>query len=210
MNNSIYPCIWFNNNGNEAAEFYKYVFPNTTIIDNNGMVQALSINGQRMMFLNGGPQFTPNASISFLIADEDENETERLYNKLAEGGIALMPLDSYPFSKKYGWVRDKYVIAWQLYTGQKGNTDQYFVPTLMYLNKQNGRAKEAIHVYTNLFPNSKTEGILEYPQGGEDTPGNVQHAQFSINGYTLACMDSSLNHSFNFDEGVSLIVNTKD
>ncbi|MBN8860356.1 MAG: VOC family protein [Sphingobacteriales bacterium] len=208
MNNSVYPCIWFNNNGKEAAAFYCTVFPGATVTEDTGLVQMLSINGQNMMFLNGGDQFAPNASISFLIANEDEKETERLYNALAEGGIALMPLDSYPFSKKYGWVRDKFGITWQLYTGQKGNTDQYFTPTLMFINRQNGRAKEAITFYTTLFPDSQTEGILEYPEGGEDTPGNVQHAQFRINGYTLACMDSSLNHNFNFDEGISLVVLT--
>ncbi len=208
MNNSIYPCIWFNNNGKEAAAFYCTVFPGTTVTEDTGLVQMLSINGQNMMFLNGGDQFAPNASISFLIANEDEKETERLYNMLAEGGMALMPLDSYPFSKKYGWVRDKFGITWQLYTGQKGNTDQYFTPTLMFINKQNGKAKEAITFYTTLFPGSSTEGILEYPEGSGDTPGNVQHAQFRINGYTLACMDSSLNHSFNFDEGISLVVLT--
>ncbi|MCC6288303.1 MAG: VOC family protein [Chitinophagaceae bacterium] len=210
MNMSIYPCIWFNNNGKEAAAFYGSIFPNTTVTEDNGMVQMLSINGQKMMFLNGGPHFSPNPSISFLIANEDEKETERLFNALAVGGVALMPLDSYPFSKKYGWVRDKFGITWQLYTGQKGDTDQYFTPTLMFINKQNGRAKEAITLYTKLFPHSKTQGILEYPQGGEDTAGNVQHGQFSIDGYTLACMDSSLNHTFNFDEGISLVVNTKD
>lgn len=208
MNNVIYPCIWFNNNGTEAAGFYCGIFPNTTYTGGNGMVQMLSINGQSLMFLTAGPMFAPNASVSFLIANEDEKETERLYNRLAEGGIALMPLDSYPFSKKYGWVRDKYGVTWQLYTGQKGDTTQYFTPTLMFINKQNGRAKEAMNLYTTLFPNSKTEGILEYPEGGEDTPGNVQHAQFSINGYTLACMDSSLNHQFNFDEGISIVVHT--
>jgi len=208
MNNIIYPCIWFNNNGKEAAAFYCTVFPGTTVTEDTGLVQMLSIHGQNMMFLNGGGQFAPNPSISFLIANEDEKETERLYNKLAEGGIALMPLDSYPFSKKYGWVRDKFGITWQLYTGQKGDTDQYFTPTLMFVNKQNGRAKEAITFYTKLFPDSKAEGILEYPEGGEDTAGNVQHAQFRISGYTLACMDSSLNHNFNFDEGISLVVLT--
>ena len=210
MNNNIYPCIWFDTEGPEAAAFYCNIFPNSSITEDNGMVQMLSINGQNMMLLTAGPMFKPNASISFLIANEDEQETERLYNKLAEDGIALMPLDSYPFSKKYGWVRDKYGVTWQLYTGAKGNTDQYFTPTLMFVNKQNGRAKEAMEFYTKLFPNSRTEGIMEYPEGGEDKPGNVQHAQFQISGYTLACMDSSLNHQFNFDEGISLMVLTNN
>lgn len=210
MNNSIYPCVWVNNNAKEIVTFYCDIFPDAIITENNGLVQMLTIKGQKLMFLNAGPQFNPNPSISFLIPSEDEHETERLYNRLAEGGIALMPLDAYPFSKKYGWVRDKFGITWQLYTGEKGNTDQYFTPTLMFINAQNGRAKEAITFYTKLFPNSKTEGVLEYPEGGEDIPGNVQHAQFHIDGYTLACMDSSLNHTFNFDEGISLVVIAKD
>lgn len=210
MNNLIYPCIWFNNNGAEAAAYYCDIFPATSITENTGLVQMLSINNQNMMFLNGGPQFQPNASVSFLIANEDEKETERLYHRLAVAGIALMPLDSYPFSKKYGWVRDRFGITWQLYTGEKGNTNQYFMPTLMFLNQQNGKAKEAISWYTSLFPNSNTEGILEYPLGGEDIAGNVQHAQFHLNGYTLGCMDSSIQHSFNFDEGISMVVLTNN
>lgn len=210
MNNNIYPCVWFNTEGKEAADYYSDIFPHTKLTENNGFVQMLDMNGQKLMLLTAGPRFKPNASISFLIANEDEKETERLYNELAKGGKALMPLDSYPFSKKYGWVEDKYGVSWQLYTGEKGNTDQYFVATLMYVGEQNGRAKEAIKLYTTVFPDSKTEGIMEYPEGGEDTPGNVQHAQFHINGYTLACMDSSLEHKFGFDEGVSLVVVTKD
>lgn len=209
MNNDLYPCIWFENNGTEAAQYYSTIFPNTHIITDNGMVQILSINGQYMMFLTAGPVFKPNASVSFLIANKDETETERLFNELKKEGAVLMPLDSYPFSKKYGWVLDKYGITWQLYTGEKGNTDQYFTPTLMFINQQNGRAKEAINYYTKLFPHSHTEGVLEY-DGSEDINGNVQHAQFNINGYTLACMDSSLSHPFDFDEGISIVVMTKD
>jgi predicted 3-demethylubiquinone-9 3-methyltransferase (glyoxalase superfamily) len=211
MNNNIFPCVWFESNGSEAAAFYAGIFPNTELVSDNGMVQMLRINGQSMMFLTAGPMFKPNASISFLIANMDEKETERLYALLADDGIALMPLDSYPFSKKYGWVRDKYGITWQLYAGEKGDTDQYFTPTLMFIGANNGRAKEAISYYTTLFPHSKTEGIMEYGAGGEnDIAENVQHAQFSIDGYTLGCMDSSLDHQFNFDEGISFQVLTKD
>ena len=205
MNNSIYPCVWFNGNAKEAADFYSRVFPNTKTTVELGIVIIMELNGQKLMLLNGGPEFQPNASISFLIANEDEKETERLYNTLAEDGIALMPLDSYPFSKKYGWVRDKFGVTWQLYTGSKGNTDQYFTTTLMFLHEQNGRAKEAIAFYTELFPESNVEGILEY-DGAEDIKGNVQHAQFNISGYTLGAMDSSIDHKFDFSEGISLVV----
>lgn len=209
MNNKIYPCIWLDNNGSEAAAYYKSIFPDTHLTEDNGMVQMLSISGQNLMLLNAGPQFKPNAAISFLIANEDEQETVRLFNLLSQEGIVLMPLDSYPFSSKYGWVRDKFGVTWQLYTGEKGATDQYFVPTLMYVNQQNGRAKEAIAHYTKVFPGSQTEGIMEY-DGREDTKGNVQHAQFQIDHFTMACMDSSIEHQFNFDEGISLVVITAD
>jgi len=211
MNNNIYPCVWFNDNGSEAAKFYCGIFPNTSVTADTGMVQMLSVNEQKLMFLTAGTQFKPNPSISFLIANEDENETERLYHALEEGGVALMPLESYPFSKKYGWVKDKYGITWQLYTGTKGNTDQYFTPTLMFVGANNGRAEEAIDYYKNLFPNSAVEGVMHYSDGEEnETPENIQHAQFSINGYTLACMDSSLDHKFNFDEGISITVMTNN
>ncbi|WP_346237218.1 VOC family protein [Niabella insulamsoli] len=209
MNNDIYPCVWMDHNGREAAAFYTEVFPDTIITEDSGLVQILSISGQKLMLLNGGPMFKPNASISFLIANADETETERLFNLLAADGIVLMPLDHYPFSSRYGWVRDRFGVTWQLYTGEKGDTDQYFVPTLMFVNEQNGRAKEAIGFYTRLFPGSSTEGIMEY-DGKEDKKGNVQHAQFKISGYTLACMDSSIDHTFNFDEGISIAVMTND
>lgn len=209
MNNNIYPCIWLDKNGEHVARYYESIFPDTHITRDTGLVQMLSISGQNLMLLSAGRQFKPNASISFLIANEAAQETERLFDKLAEEGTVLMPLDAYPFSSKYGWVRDKFGVTWQLYTGEKGNTDQYFVPTLMYINQQNGRAKEAIELYTKIFPGSQTEGIMEY-DGKEDTKGHVQHAQFHINHFTMACMDSSLAHPFNFDEGISLVVITSD
>jgi len=210
MNNNIYPCVWFDNNGPEAAKFYCTIFPDTKITEETHFVQMLSINGQNLMLLTAGPNFKPNASISFLIANTDEKETERLYHKLVEGGMAMMPLDSYPFSKKYGWVMDKYGVTWQLYTGDNSSPGQYFTPTFMFVNKQNGRAKEAMDFYTRLFPGSKIEGVMEYPEGGGDTAGNVMHAQFNISGYMLACMDSSMDHKFDFSEGISIVVLTNN
>ena len=73
--------------------------------------------------------------------------------------------------------------------------------------KNNGRAKEAMDFYIQIFPNSKIEGILTYKEGGEKEahPENVQHAEFLIDGYKFGCMDSSLKHQFNFSEGISLV-----
>ena len=101
-------------------------------------------------------------------------------------------------------IRDRF------YTGQDGGALEKYVPTLMFTGENAGRAKEAIEFYTGIFPDAKVQGIMEYPEGSEDKPGYVQHAQFDIAGYTLMCMDSSLDHKFNFTEGNSLVVNCKD
>jgi predicted 3-demethylubiquinone-9 3-methyltransferase (glyoxalase superfamily) len=129
---------------------------------------------------------------------------------LSEGGMALMELDSYPWSKKYGWIKDKYGATWQLYFGEM--QDQKMVPTLMFMHKNNGKAMEAMEFYTSTFPESKIEGVLKYKDGGEngENPENIQHAQFVINNYMLSCMDSSFDHKFDFNEGISLVTMTND
>ena len=66
MNNSIYPCIWCNNNAAEVAGFYESVFPDTKITDKNPLVVILEIHGQKVMLLNGGDQFKPDLSKQYL------------------------------------------------------------------------------------------------------------------------------------------------
>lgn len=56
-------------------------------------------------------------------------------------------------------------------------------------------AKEAADFYTSVFPYSEIQGISHYEANSEDTEGNVQHAQFNVDGYTLMCMDSSYDHN---------------
>ena len=90
--------------------------------------------------------------------------------------------------------------------------EQRLVPTLMFMHQNNGKAMEAMEFYTSTFPNSKIEGVLKYKDGGEngENPENVQHAQFIINNYMLSCMDSSFDHKFDFNEGISLVMMTND
>lgn len=210
MQNKVYPCIWCNNNAKEMAEYYCSVFPNSKLIDENPVVVIIEIEGQKLMLLNGGDVFKSNPSISLMGVFQNPEDVEALWNKLIPEGKALMEIGEYPFSRKYGWLEDKYGVSWQLYTGDDGGALEKYVPTLMFNGNNNGRAKEAIDFYTKVFPDSKVQGILEYPEGGGDTPGNVMHAQFDIAGTTLMCMDSSYDHQFNFSEGVSLVVNCKD
>ena len=213
MKNSIYPCIWCQNNAKEMAEFYLSVFPETKITDENPFVVTISINGQRVMLLNSGEEGTsihPNPSISLMYLTTSEQEVEDIHEKLMEGGKELMPLDSYPFSTKYAWVEDRYGVSWQLYTGKEKDSIQKVVPTLMFVAENNGKAVQAIDHYTSIFPDSQKRGVQEYTGEEGETAGNIQHAEFTIDRYLLMIMDSSYPHAFNFTEGISLVVESVD
>lgn len=205
MNNSIYPCIWSNNNAREMADFYCAVFPETKISEENPAVVTLEIFGQKLMLLNGGDNFKPNPSISLMYLTTSPQEVETLYAGLIDGGMALMPLGNYPFSEKYGWVEDKYGVSWQLYTGKAEDIIQTIVPTLMFVGENNGKASEAASFYTSLFPNSALRGAMHYGAESGEPETSVQHGEFLINNYLLM-MDSSIDHKFSFTEGVSLVV----
>ncbi len=205
MNQSIYPCILFDGNAKEAAEFYLSVFPGSHITTDNGIVVFMNLKEQKFMLLNG-PQVAVNPSASFMYMTDSPDEVKELWDKLIVGGKELMALDTYPWSSKYGWLQDQFGVSWQLYTGKKEDILQKYTPSLMFTGDQNGRAEEAINFYTSIFPNSGVQGVLKYGENGGDVAGNVQHAQFHINGYYLMCMDSSGPHDFSFNEGVSLVV----
>ncbi len=206
MKNLIYPTIWCNNNAREMADSYCSIFPETVIVDQNPWVVVLSMEGQRIMLLNGGDMFRPNPSVSLMYLTSREEVVESLYKQLIEGGKELMPLDSYPFSKRYGWVEDRFGVSWQLYSGEDKDILQRLVPTLMFSGKNNGKAEEAINFYTSLFPGAEKRGILRYSGNEGEIEGNVQHAEFKIMDYLLMIMDSSYEHAFGFTEGMSLVV----
>jgi predicted 3-demethylubiquinone-9 3-methyltransferase (glyoxalase superfamily) len=206
MTKSIYPCLWFNGNAKEAAALYCSVFENSKINSENNVVVELELSGRRFIGLNGGPLFTKNPSVSFLVVYETEEEINEAWAKLSEGGMPLMPLDKYDFSKRYGWIQDRYGASWQLYFGNMKDVGQKITPTLMFTGEQNGRAKEAIGFYTSVFPDSSISGIMEYTEEDPDTTGNVKHAQFILDGHVFMAMESSLEHHFTFNEGISFVV----
>ncbi|WP_419870562.1 VOC family protein [Chryseobacterium sp. CT-SW4] len=211
MNNDIFPCLWYDGNAKQSADFYCQVF-NGKITADTPVVLNIDLFGQKIMLLNGGPQFEKNASISFMVICETEDEVQKYWDQLLEGGMALMPLDSYSWSKKYGWVRDQFGVTWQLFLGEKSE-DQKIIPTLMFIHENNGKAMEAMNLYTRTFPNSRIGNILKYKDGGEghdipEDPENVQHAHFVIDGYSLFCMDNSYDHQFDFNEGISMVIMT--
>lgn len=80
----------------------------------------------------------------------------------------------------------------------------------MFINKQNGRAQEAIDFYTSLFKNSSTESVLHYPPESGEAPEAIMHASFKLAGQKFIIMDSGHEHKFDFNEGISIMVNCDD
>lgn len=208
--------LWFNNQAEEAMNFYTSLFKNSKIGDirrygeagpgpeGSVMTATFQLAGQEFMALNGGPQYTFTPAISFFVTCETEQEIDDLWAGLGEGGTALMELDKYPFSEKFGWVQDKFGLSWQLnLTGQT----QSINPFLMFVGEQQGQAEEAMNFYTSLFKNSNLIRIERYGPGSVETEGTVVHAAFSLNDQTFMAMDSSREHAFTFTPAISFFVN---
>jgi predicted 3-demethylubiquinone-9 3-methyltransferase (glyoxalase superfamily) len=219
---NISTCLWFNDGAEEALELYSSVFKNVKKLRSTKYSEAsanmsgrpkgslmtleFEIEGQVFMGLNGGPAFQINPSISFYVSCGSEEEVEARFNKLSPGGRVLMPLDKYPFSEKYCWVIDKFGVSWQLNLTEN---PQPIVPAMMFVGQQNGCAEVAMKYYASIFDNSKILEIHRYGAGEGDTEGHIKHAKFSLNGETFIAFDSGLAHSFDFNEGVSFIVDCK-
>lgn len=212
----IVPHLWFDKEAYEAAKFYTSLFRDSKIIDTtqihgtpSGTAETVTIElaGQEFMLLSAGPFFKFTPAVSFLIACTTKDEVDTLWKKLFEGGTALMPLDTYPFSEKYGWVEDRYGLSWQvMYIGNTKIT-QKITPTLMFTGAMCGKAEEAINIYTSVFRNAKIGDILRYGAGEEpDKEGTIKHAAFMLEGQEFAAMDSAYEHNFTFNEAISLIV----
>jgi predicted 3-demethylubiquinone-9 3-methyltransferase (glyoxalase superfamily) len=205
MTKPIYPCLWFDGQAKEAALFYSTIFKNFSLMSENPMVVIFEINGKKIMALNGGPQFKINPSISFFINCSTEAEVEQIWNALLSGGKAMMPLGNYAWSKKYGWVQDKFGMTWQIMVSQQPLTQQTLTPSLLFTSNQFGKAEMALNFYTKLFENSAITTNMPYPK--EDTnAGKVLYSEFQLNKYPLIAMDGPGVHEYSFNEAVSFVV----
>lgn len=111
-----------------------------------------------------------------------------------------MELGTYPFSEKYGWVQDRFGVSWQLFMGQEAKPIR---PCMMFANEIYGKTQEAMDLYTSLFNNSKIVFTAPYeaPQTG------LMHAVFMLDGQEIVAMDAPGKHDFQFNEGVSFVIN---
>jgi predicted 3-demethylubiquinone-9 3-methyltransferase (glyoxalase superfamily) len=132
MPREIAPFLMFQGGvAEQALTFYTSLFEDARIVDiarygpegpgPEGTVQLarFSLAGQEFRcsdsFVTHDFSFTP--SFSVWVETEDEEELQRLFAALADGGRQLMPLDDYGFSRRFGWVNDRYGVSWQLNLG---------------------------------------------------------------------------------------------
>jgi predicted 3-demethylubiquinone-9 3-methyltransferase (glyoxalase superfamily) len=230
MENKIVTNLWFDNQAEEAAEFYTSVFggnvgkivryPDVGQEITGGtpgavMTLEFKLQGQAFVGLNGGPTFKLNPSISFMVnydPSRDINAKELLdtaWSRLAEGGKVLMPLDTYPFSTHYGWIQDKFGVSWQLIlTDPEGDPRPFITPSLMFVGDKVGKAEEAMRFYLSVFHDIKEGLVARYPTGVEpNKEGTIMYADFMLENQWFAVMDSAQEHGFTFNEAISFIVN---
>jgi len=230
----IFPHLWFDKEAREAAAFYTSIFPESRITHTNVLrdtpsgdcdVVSFELWNQRFMAISAGPLFRFNPSVSFMVNFDPlffgsgaeattaaGDKLTRCWEKLAEGGNVLMPLNEYPFSKLYGWVADKYGLSWQLIlTDPDGEPRPPVIPSLLFTGDKAGKAEEAIAFYTSVFKDTRTGGIHRYPAGMEpEKEGSVMFADFMLEQTWFAAMDSAQSHGFDFNESVSFMVNCRD
>ena len=118
----IAPCLWFDNQGEEAARFYTAIFPNSKIVavtryseagreihrKEPGAVMTVEfvLNGQPFTALNGGPHFKFNEAVSFQVLCDTQAEIDHYWEKLSAGGD--------PKAQQCGWLKDKFGVSWQV------------------------------------------------------------------------------------------------
>jgi predicted 3-demethylubiquinone-9 3-methyltransferase (glyoxalase superfamily) len=112
----------------------------------------------------------------------------------------------YPFSKRFGWLADRYGVSWQIsLSGQR----QKISPYLMFTGKISGKAEEAMRFYAEVFGETAPSNISCYGKdadGVNGIEGNVMFASFSLAGQGFMAADSAYPHGFTFNEGISFYV----
>lgn len=215
----IVPHLWFDKEAIEAADFYTSFFDDarinytSTIKDTpsgDSELVSFSILGYDFMAISAGPLFKINPSISFHVRCSSFEEVDAVWERLTDGGIALMELGEYPFSKRFGWVQDKYGVSWQIIFTE-AESEQRIIPAFLFTQDGAGKAEEAINFYATVFPDSLAQVLDRYAAGEEpDTEGTVRMAYLKLAGQEFVALDSAHAHAFKFNEAVSLIVNCED
>jgi len=210
----IIPYLWFARNAVEAANFYVSVFPDSKVnqVDKipgtpSGDIETVSFElwGNPFIAMSAGNRFQFNDSISFYVYCGSATEIEQFYQVLMTGGSVVMPLDKYPWSSKYAWIKDRFGLSWQLDIDAI-NSSQKIVPSLLFVNDKMSKVRAASSFYRSVFKD--TQVILEapYDPSANLPAGTLLFTQFKLNGQLFNAMSSTLTHDFDFNEAISFMI----
>ncbi|MCP1727646.1 putative 3-demethylubiquinone-9 3-methyltransferase (glyoxalase superfamily) [Natronospira proteinivora] len=112
--NSLMPCLWFDDQAEEAAAFYTRVFPNSQVgkivrkLDGSGeaLTVTFTLDGRDFVALNGGPHFQFNEAVSFQVLCDNQEQLDYYWQRLGEGGDEA--------ARQCGWLKDRYGLSWQI------------------------------------------------------------------------------------------------
>lgn len=143
----ITPCLWLDNQAEEAAQYYTSIFKNSKIgtisrytadgpgPEGSAMMVIFELDGQEFQALNGGPEFKFSEAISFSVSCETQEEVDYFWEKLTAGGEA----------GPCGWLKDKFGLSWQI------------VPSIIGELMTNGNPEQVRRVMQEVFKMSKID-----------------------------------------------------
>ncbi len=121
-----------------------------------------------------------------------------------------MPLKRYDWSERYGWIKDRYGVSWQIVKEELKNVVQPIAPLLMFSVEKRGDAEEAIDFYMSVFDDSVLHGIARYEEDDLGPHGMVKHGQCQLMGQTFMMMDNGNANDVPFNEAISFYLNCHD
>lgn len=227
INQIITPTLWFDGKAEEAMNFYVSVFPNSKVnfvkrwttdmlLPDDEIkpgtlhIASFTLNWMQFYAFDAGPMFRFNPSISFYAVFETVAKVEEVWNKLAEGGEVLMPLDKYDWSERYGWIKDRFGVSWQIAKDELRHVGQPITPLIMYSGEKRGEAEEAMELYMSVFDDSVNDGVARYGEGDLGPYGMIKHAQCRLKGQTFMMMDNGTDKDVPFNEAISFYVSCRD
>lgn len=226
MTHKITPHLWFDKQAKEAAELYASLITASKLRSVKTLrntpsgdcdIVSFELSGQPFMAISAGPLFKFNPSISFYLKCKTKSEVDAIFERLSQGGKVLMPLGSYPWSERYGWLEDKYGVSWQVILVGDREMGQRITPVLMFVGKVCGETEDAVSFYAEVFKKAPSSAgvkgetganiLSRYGKGEEpDREGTVRYASFTLLGQEFGAMDSAREHQFAFNEAISFIV----
>ena len=142
MTQQITPFLWFDDNADEAVNFYLSIFKDSRLLDATRygeagpgpkgtiMTATFELNGQQFIALNGGPRFKFTEAVSFVVKCETQEEIDYYWDKLLDGGEP----------QRCGWLKDRFGLSWQIVPAQLselfgGNDPQRVMQAMMQMVK---------------------------------------------------------------------------